>query len=503
MLNQNQKRLQKSVRFMEYPFGGRGWTGEEDRHLAEGTTSYRAHEKYITWAAEHLKPLKNEDEFIRMRTLKHRVTSIWKWILREIDLKPTRTQREFLENAMVVAGKRFGINTNPREDQVFLGRYELTQLLQIDTQRCVRLDFAENHHLTWVLACICGIRPGSLGAVSAESRAEKLYPTWEDVKITRGPIAGSFSLDIKFRVLKGENGPDNLDEKVTLDFKITSPTHSDHLPLSPPHRLLAIALRRNLLANYETLDSLLSGQDYNILIKPERAAEPIMIGGRRRDFATNPTPLTARYITSKFGKAARDAGYGIEVTMYAWRRKTATNTLRAVGADRARRALNHKRGTTTLGEHYEQGNFDLPVMAIALGSNVERAQKEMSDISSPALTHFADQSGLPARVEELCEELKLTDDQYIAAVESNNRLGKKAAMERIKRAAKEMAYKQGSKAAADALTIHEVYARKRDLYDIANFMRMVRQKHGAAQLPVCLADVDNLYDYRDAEEMQS
>ena len=137
-------------------------------------------------------------------------------------------------------------------------------------QRCVRLDVWENHHVTWNLACLCGVRPGSLGTARGGPRNDKLCPTWEDVKFTRGPISGSFNLHIKFRVLKGDNGPDDLGEQVILDFKIMCPAQSDHLPISPAHRLLVMALRRKLLKDHDGLDSLLSGVEYTVHVKSER-----------------------------------------------------------------------------------------------------------------------------------------------------------------------------------------------------------------------------------------
>ena len=85
--------------------------------------------RYITWAAEHLRPVRNDDEFTKIGTLQSRITSIWYWIWRETDVEPTRKQRQILENAMIIAGKKFGINTKAREDQVFLRRYELARLL--------------------------------------------------------------------------------------------------------------------------------------------------------------------------------------------------------------------------------------------------------------------------------------------------------------------------------------------------------------------------------------
>ena len=148
-----------------------------------------------------------------------------------------------------------------------------------------------------------------------------------------------------------------------------------------------------------------------------------------------------------------------------------------MGADRARRALNHKRGKTTLEEHYEQGSFDLPVMEIALGVNIQRARRQMADISSPALTRFADQSALPARIEETCEELRQIDEEYLRAVRENDRPKIKIAGSRIRRFARDLASKEGEKALKEALPIHEVYASKK-LHDFGNSMRIVREKYG-------------------------
>ena len=65
-----------------------------------------------------------------------------------------------------------------------------------------------------------------------------------------------------------------------------------------------------------------------------------------------------------------------------------------------------------------------------------------------------------------------------------------------------MAYKEGKKASKEALTVLEVYARKKELHDSGNFMRMVREKYRHAQLPATVEEDNDLYGFRDAEELQ-
>jgi len=54
-------------------------------------------------------------------------------------------------------------------------------------------------------------------------------------------------------------------------------------------------------------------------------------------------------------------------------------------------------------------NFDQPVFEIAMGGDVGAAERSMANNASPALISFADQSGLEARVKELCDEIAEED----------------------------------------------------------------------------------------------
>jgi hypothetical protein len=218
------------------------------------------------------------------------------------------------------------------------------------------------------------VRPGSIGTAKGKKEGKK-FPKWSDITITRGPRSGSFNVLFKFRILKGQNSDEDMREEDSLDFTINSPQSSDHLSISPAHRMLAMALRRTILDKHESLESLLDERKYYVKIKPAKADEPSFLAGRGHGMPKTASALTAKNITEYFQKAAMRSGYGTNSTPYAWRRKAATPISRAVGPDRAHHALNYAMNSTTLEKYYEQGNFDLPVMEIAKGGNVESAQR--------------------------------------------------------------------------------------------------------------------------------
>jgi hypothetical protein len=119
-------------------------------------------------------------------------------IQRETHHELTPQQKETISDAMYSAGAESRVSV-AKEDKVYIGRYELAQIIEEDTFRCERLDVAESHHLAWVLAGVCGIRPQSLGTGKGK-KGGKRYPTWRDVNITRGPVKASFQLEVRFCV---------------------------------------------------------------------------------------------------------------------------------------------------------------------------------------------------------------------------------------------------------------------------------------------------------------
>jgi hypothetical protein len=172
---------------------------------------------------------------------------------------------------------------------------------------------------------------------------------------------------------------------------------------------------------------------------------------------------------------------------------------RAVGQDRNRHGLNPSAKSRTLEYHYEQGNFDLPAFEIAMGDgNLEAAQQEMADNASPALTRFADQSRLEERIEELSTEMANSDIALQDAITRNDRDGTNIAKARIKPHTEKQAYEEGRRAVEDALTVHEVYSRKRELHDIGRYMRMVREHFSETAIARLESHRDDqLYDLRE------
>jgi hypothetical protein len=165
---------------------GSGPTFEEVKQLlfAEGhRTMLASATRYITWAAEHVKPVHNKDDKVRIKTLEDRRSSIFKWIQRETDFTLSEKERDTMTKAIIVGGKTYGINTAPRDDKQYLGRPEIVQMLEEDSLRSDRFDVSESHYLAWSLDVVCGVRPRSTG--TAKGKEGKKFPRWSDVTITR------------------------------------------------------------------------------------------------------------------------------------------------------------------------------------------------------------------------------------------------------------------------------------------------------------------------------
>jgi len=417
----------------------------------------------------------------------------------------TKEEKEALTAMMVSAAEKRGINQS-QQKRYFLGPYESGQMLKEDALRSARLDVDESHHLCWILAYICGVRPSSLAPGKPANR-NQYFPKWSDVKITRGTITGSFNVDIQFRFLKHENDPKKAVEVVVLPFQINSPVNIDNLPFSPAHRLLSIALRRGLLEKHTTFESLLRGTEFFIRVKPARADEPLFLAGRNRGLVSESTPVKTNGITIKFQKAVKLSGYGLGVTLYAWRQRFATAVNRAVGADRARYAMNHAPGTKRMEKHYEKGNFNLLVMEIAMGERIDNAQATMEVEASAALTRMSSDSvaRIKAIAEEICKERMQTDEVYLEAIKNGDPKAKKHAIQKLRKYCFDETYEKQLEKAEDELQGGDVYARKAEKKYTGRFMGKIREYFSEEALP---ANNDNnpsteIYDHRDAEERQA
>jgi hypothetical protein len=83
---------------------------------------------------------------------------------------------------------------------------------------------------------------------------------------------GIFMVDINFRNLKTNTvDPDKAATRANpikeLNCRVMPPKDQEGLIFSIPHRLLTIALRRDLLLDIASLNALIDGDKYNIMVR--------------------------------------------------------------------------------------------------------------------------------------------------------------------------------------------------------------------------------------------
>lgn len=159
-----------------------------------------------------------------------------------------------------------------------------------------------------------------------------------------------------------------------------------------------ILLRRNALQDYpagtfsfsERVDQLLSGKEHFIRIRDEFKQEAVLHTSSPRGLKTTNKPLSGGSLSDYLSRRALRAGYGPGVTIYAFRRKAASEWTRQVGLTQAKSLMAHAPNSIALQKHYEQGFFDLDVTAIALREDPSANLADMDADASPALTRLVD-----------------------------------------------------------------------------------------------------------------
>jgi hypothetical protein len=274
----------------------------------------------------------------------------------------------------------------------YLGRLELPQLIDMDSLATANIAVAENHHLAWCVACICGVRPGSMGW--AKERKGQ-YLRWKDIKITRS-IEGKFDCQIFFGFLKGNRDNASLDKSLTMYPK--SPLSTTFIPLSIPHRLLIILFRRDGLTEYpsgsgtfaERVDRLINGEEHFIKIAESFKELPIFLASGPRGLELSDAPMSSSSMSDYISRHAIRMGYGPGVPIYAFRRKAASEWTRQVGLSQAKALMSHSPTSLALQKHYRQDFFDLDVTAIALREDPSSNVAEMDADAFIALVRLSD-----------------------------------------------------------------------------------------------------------------
>jgi hypothetical protein len=76
--------------------------------------------------------------------------------------------------------------------------------------------------------------------------------------------------------------------------------------------------------------------------------------------------------------------------LYVLGQNAATEVLYTLGPDQARKFMYYTPGSTILERCYDQDNFNLPVMEIAMDGDIAAAQKDMAIAAFTALTKNED-----------------------------------------------------------------------------------------------------------------
>lgn len=92
--------------------------------------------------------------------------------------------------------------------------------------------------------------------------------------------------------------PEDTETNRTLKFTLLSPSRASNIQFSVPHRLLAIAIRRNALMDINTLEELFESQLQNIRVKPEFLGKPVLLSAVSKGTAVDANrPLRATALT--------------------------------------------------------------------------------------------------------------------------------------------------------------------------------------------------------------
>ncbi|KAG9697307.1 hypothetical protein KCU95_g3788, partial [Aureobasidium melanogenum] len=446
---------------------------------------------YLTWMTKQVQPRNSTDTRPRLATIANRRWSILYWARVYMKSPPSFiTLQARTNSALFFAVDKFGVNMN-RRDKPYFGRHELRYLIDHDLEKTDAFDVAESHHAVWTLALVCGVRPGAIGW-STHRRSN--YLRWKDVTIRRDTESPSkFDMTIEFPYMKGYQDASAKEfaymkvmvgrgrEEGYLRLTLRAPSNPDNILLSPTVRLLAIALKRGILAQYKTIEELLTGNHVEVMISPEHLNDPVFLaatpGGRSLDMNR---PASAAALTAYLGKRAKDAGFE-SGTMYAFRRKAANNVDRAAGRDALRQFMHHTPTSTAYENHYEDANFDLDITAIAMDEVM--MPQQTSAQRAPILFRAslrADHATVQTRI-----------DAYVNEHIDKSLDGHRATNERrrLKRLAWKALDAENQALQRETFTLEQLKARQAELRGPSKLMSLIRSRIEKPQ-----ADSENLGD---------
>ena len=381
-------------------------------------------------------------------------------------------------------GEDYGVNQKATK-KPYMGRLELAQLIDWDSLRSARPAITEVHHLSWCMANQCGVRPSSIAIPDADHKDR--FMRWKDVQITRNLAPGRFDCYLDFVNLK--NSLDDLSFTLDKSLKMRpkSPLSTNYIPQSIPHRLLVILLRRDGLQDYpasafskpeDRVTELLNGKEKFIKIRPDFADKAIFQSqSAHNPITTWDKPITTQALLFYLESRARAAGYGLGVTLYAFRRQTATDWNRQLGSAMAKQLMNHAPESETLERYYEKGSANVDITALALREDSGMSYEELDLENSIAITRLVDFTKTQGRflteyVRQACDE----DMTIQAAIREGDGFTAEKRRRRIQRYAMMALEEHQRSVMTQDMTMEAFEAKKRELLEPTKLVRMIKMR---------------------------
>lgn len=129
-------------------------------------------------------------------------------------------------------------------------------------------------------------------------------------------------------------------------------------------------LRRGLLKDHQTVNSLLDGHEYSIRVSEAGKKLPVFLAANARGNGLElAKPAASGSLSNYLSLRTKEAGYGEHVTMFSFRRRAGTVVQRHAGTSVTQRYMDHQQGSFTYDQHYEQGLYDYDVFAVTMGES--------------------------------------------------------------------------------------------------------------------------------------
>ncbi|KAK5138098.1 hypothetical protein LTR08_004792 [Meristemomyces frigidus] len=261
-----------------------------------------------------------------------------------------------------------------KKEKPWLGLAELRQLLDYEAtnNRCIELS--EQHQVLWCIGRVTALRPGSLCPSARYSRTQPLV--WRDFTFTQGAKPGMFNcrltldhIDIKHSQDTVTASSSPLEHPLVINLPSPEP---QNIVFSPAHRLLVIALRRNVLDGIATLEDLLGSDLHNIRVSEAHLGDTVFLAGTPKGEAVDPKrPMKVHGMTDYLQGRGKLMGYTTKITWYAIRRRAATDMARRIGLNATRIFLGHTADSQTLERYYLNVAETLDSMGVLTDQPVE------------------------------------------------------------------------------------------------------------------------------------